>query len=535
MTALARSYDYIIVGGGTAGCVLASRLSDVATNRVLLIEAGPSDSSRLFPIPGAAFMVFANPKNSWPFFTEPQRELNNRALPFTQARVLGGGSTINGMVTTRGAASLYDTWRDMGADGWGYDDLLPYFKRLESSDRGAGPYHGADGPWRIVRAGSDLPIVERILSAFEEVGMKRIDDLNVPAPEGMGFYDWSVRDGRRASMPVTFPGFRGDRSNLMVVTGALVTKVVVEGDRAVGVELVGDGTKTVVRADREVAVCGGAISSPKLLLLSGIGPADELRALGIPVVLDSPQVGRNLQNHTAYRLEYLCSEPITARHYIHPLNGPKELLRYIFTRQGFLAGGASPIGGFYRSSPAASIPDTQVFAIPAFFERKPGLGMLPKIHGYGFGLNQGTPYSRGTVTLRSSDPQENPVIDPHYFEDRRDLEITMEAAMRLREVAHAPSLAKITTKEVTPGPEVRTRAEWEAHVRATTYHHFHVCGTCRMGRLITDSVTDPKLRVHGLKGLRVVDGGVMPLLMNANTNAAVMVVAERAAEEMLAG
>jgi choline dehydrogenase len=532
MAELARGYDFIVVGGGTAGCVLASRLSDTPSTRVLLIEAGPPDRKFLFTVPGASFMVFADPRNSWGYLTEPQPGMGGRALPLIQAKVLGGGSTINGLVCTRGAASTFDSWRDMGCEGWSYDEVLPYFRRVEGSDRGEGPFHGAHGPLKTVRGNSDLPITERMLAAFAEVGIPRVDDLNVAVPDGVGYYDWCVTNGRRASMPVVLPGLRHDRSNLTVVTDAFVTRVVIEGDRAVAVEVVRDGSASMVRAEREIALCAGAIGSTKLLLLSGIGPADELRALQIPVIADLPRVGKDLMNHITYRIEYLCSEPITARRYVHPWRGLVELSRYVFTHTGFLAGGASPAGGFIRSNDELPAPDIQVFASPAILDRKPGFGMRPKIHGYSLSFNQGTPYSRGTVSLRSADPMTAPVIDPRYLDDPRDLEITVRAAERLRAVAAAPSLAKVSSKELLPGPGVRTPAEWAKDISANAGNHYHVCGTCRMGRSMADSVTDSRLRVHGLKGLRVADAGVMPLLMNGNTGAAVVMIADRAADFM---
>lgn len=534
MSELARSYDFVVVGGGTSGCVLASRLSDNPSVSVLLIEAGPPDRSALYTVPGASFLVFSDPRNGWGYLTEPQAQMDGRQLPLIQAKVLGGGSTINGMVYTRGAASTFDAWRDMGCAGWGYDDVLPYFRRMESSDRGDGPFHGGAGPLKIVRGHSDLPVTGRILSAFSEAGIPRIDDLSVATPDGVSYYDWCVTGGRRASMPVIFPGLRHDRSNLTVITDAFVTRIVVNGDRVLGVEVVRDGRPSIVNSDREVALCAGAIGTAKLLLLSGIGPADELHRLGVPVVADHPCVGKNLQNHITYRLEYLCSQRITARRYVHPWHGTIEALRYVFGRKGYLAGGASPAGGFFRSSDDVPLPDTQVFAIPALLDRKPGLGMLPKVHGYSLGLNQGTPYSRGTVTLRSSDPMAAPMIDPRYLDDPRDMQVTVRAAERLRAVAAAPSLAAVTEKEILPGPRVRTRTDWEKDIRINAGNHYHVSGTCRMGRALAESVTDNKLRVHGLNGLRIADAGIMPLLMNGNTNAAVMMIAERAAEAMSA-
>jgi choline dehydrogenase len=302
-----------------------------------------------------------------------------------------------------------------------------------------------------------------------------------------------------------------------------------------GVEVSRGGATDCIFAEHETVLSAGAIGSAKLLLLSGIGPAQELHQLGIRVLADHPHVGKNLQNHTAYRLEFLTSEPITARRYIHPVRGMTELLRYAVARTGILASGASPIGGFFRSSEHAAAPDIQLFAIPAVLGPGPGLiGMLPKAHGYVFCINQGAPASRGSLRLRSQDALTAPAIDPQYLADPADLEATVLAAERMREVASAPSLAAITARETFPGPSVKTRQDWATHIAATAFNHYHVCGTCRMGRAVEDSVTDAHLRVHGFKGLRVADAAVMPLLMNGNTNAAVIMLAERAAEAMIA-
>ena len=535
MSEFASSYDYIIVGGGTAGCVVASRLSDNPSTRVLLLEAGERDSSPWFSVPAASFKVSADPLFGWGYLTESQDGLNGRQIPLIQARVLGGGSSINGMVYTRGAASTFNAWRSMGCDGWGYEEVVPYFRRSQASDRGAGPLHGATGFMKTVRGHSDLPITAHMLAGFAESGFPIVDDLNVPSPEGIGYYDWCVADGRRASMPAVLPGLRKDRSNLTVGTRATATRVVIEKQRASAVEVVWRGSRSSIRAEREIVLCAGAIGSAKLLLLSGIGPAESLQRLGVPVVVDHPEVGKNLQNHVAYRLEFLCSHPVTARRYVHPWRGSIEGLRYLWGRKGFLSSGAAPIGGFFRSSESSPEPDVQLFAIPALLGQGRGfLGMLPSVHGYTLCLNQGSPFSRGSVTLRSADPTEAPAVDPQYLSDSRDLEIMVLAAERLRAVASAPSLARYTEREILPGPAVQSRADWAAHIRSFAFNHFHVCGTCRMGRSSADSVTDHQLRVHGLRGLRVADAAVMPLLMNGNTGAAVIMIAERAAEALAA-
>ena len=530
-----RPYHFIIVGGGTAGCVLASRLSENAANRVLLIEAGSEDRCWWLKVPAASFKVSEDPRFHWGYSTVPQAAMDGRRIPLIQAKVLGGGSSINGMVHTRGAAGTFDAWRALGCDGWGYEDVLPYFRAIESSDRGESRLHGARGFMKTIRAHSELPISNAIMAALGECGIPIIDDLNVPVPDGVGLYDWCIGKGRRASMPAVLPGLRHDRPNFTIMTDTAVSHLHIEGNRVTGVRVVRRGTTTTIRTEREVIMCAGAIGSPKILLLSGIGPAQELEALGIAVRLAHPHVGHNLQNHVAYRLEYSTNAPMTARRYVDPRHGCVEILRYVLSGTGVLGAGAAPIGGFLRSTPDVAEPDVQLFAIPALMGRGRGFrGMLPERHGYTLCINQGTPYSRGSVILASSDHRASPHIDPGYFSDERDLQATVAAAERMRAVAHAPSLARWTEEELFPGAEVRSRADWIGHIRANAGNHYHVSGTCRMGRTIEDSVTDPRLCVHGINGLRVADASIMPVLMNGNTNAAVAMIAERAAGLMAA-
>jgi choline dehydrogenase len=526
-----QGYDHIVVGGGTSGCVLASRLSDDPNLRVLLIEAGRRKGGALMAVPGAIFRVAFDPRNGWNYMTEPQAALNGRALPLIQAKVLGGGSSINGMVYSRGFARDFDNWRDLGADGWGYDDVLPFFRRAEANERGEGAWHGGGGPVSVVRGRSKLGIVAAAREALDQAGYPRLDDLCVPDPDGMGHYDWTIAGGRRASMAASYPGLRGERPNLTVMGDATVLRVVVENGRAVGVEVGGQkGTpSSMIRAEGEVSLSAGAINTPRLLLLSGIGHAEELQALGIEVKLDRPAVGRNFQNHSAYGLGYTVNAPITGYSYTRPVQGAIEVARYLFGKQGFLADGTAPYGGFFRSDPGMDHPDMQLFVSGQLRGNRQGpLGLLPEFHGFGLGINQGRPYSRGAITLRSADPLAAPVIDPRYFSDPRDMEVLIDATLRMRELAAMPALAKVIGAELAPGPEVRTRSQIEAHIRANVGNHYHVAGTCRMGS-DEEAVTDTSLRVRGVMGLRVADLSIAPELINGNTGAAAMMIGERAA------
>lgn len=524
----ALEYDYIVVGGGAGGCVVAGRLAE-SGHAVLLLEAGPRDLSPVLRIPGAA--AFAGAKRfNWNYETEPQSELEGRRLFLSQGRVLGGGASINGMVYSRGFPQDYDAWRAAGCDGWGFEDVLPYFRYSEANERGADEWHGGGGPLRITKGRSSLPVCGPILEAASQAGFPIVDDFCRPFAEGFGFYDFMISEGRRSSASAAFLKGPG-ASKVTVLTRATAHRLQIEGGRTVGVAFERNGELITARARGEVVLASGAINTPKLLMLSGIGPADPLRSLGLPVLIDQPQVGRHLQNHLCLKLAFATRDPITAYRYLSPLTGALEFGRYLVNRSGYLAEGLAPVGGFFNSRAPGEHADLQMFATPAVVGLL-GAGiraLLPSEHGFTFFLSHGCPASRGTVSLRSADPADAPCIDPCYLTEPSDLERLIDGTERLREIAGQPALAKVITHEIRPGAQVTGRAAIGASIRRLATNQFHVAGTCRMGRSGSESVVDTELRVHGIEGLRIADASIMPQLMNGNTTAPVVMIAERAA------
>ncbi len=528
------SCDYLVVGSGAAGAVVAARLSEDPDVSVMLLEAGGRNDSLLLRVPGLGFAVANHPKFNWSFRADPVPEMEGRELTWLQGRVLGGSSSINGMIYARGHPREYDVWRQMGCAGWAFDDLLPYFRRSEANERGEGPWHGGSGPVTVRRARPGLPICDAFLEAAAEDGFPVLDDLNTDAGEGFAFYDINAGNGRRMSSATAYLEPAAGRPNLDIRTGALALRVVIEGGRASGVEASIGGRPVRIAARREVVLSAGAIKSPQLLMLSGIGPADALSALAVPVVHHAPNVGRNLQNHACYRLQYLCRGPVSGSRHLRLHNAVAAALRYALFRTGPLAETYAVAGGYFRTDPALEVPDAQVVLLSALGPATTGgaafriRDLLPDRHGFGMTVYQGSPFSRGAVSLRSADPLDRPRIEAGYFSDPRDMQVLVKAVKRMRAMMRRPAIAKHIDRELLPGETVSDDGSLEADIRRNGATAYHQCGTCAMGSR-DDSVVDTELRVRGVESLRVADASIVPRIPNAALHAPAIMIGEKAA------
>ncbi len=519
---MAQGYDFIIVGGGSAGAVLAARLSEDPDAKVLLLEAGGRDRHPFYHLP-AGFATMTKGIGSWGWQTVPQRHMGNRVLRYTQARVIGGGSSINAQIYTRGNALDYDEWRQMGCPGWSYEDVLPYFRKAEDNDTFDNRWHGKGGPLGVSQPRAPLPICEAWFAAGAQMGIPRNRDMTGEVQDGVGYYQLTQKHVRRSSTAVAYLRHAEKRANLTVRTGAQVLRIVVEKGRAVGVEL----PEGVIRAGREVVLASGAIGSPRLLQLSGIGPADHLRGLGIPVVCDQPGVGANLQDHVDLFVIAECTGPHTYDRYARPLWSAVAGLQYILTRKGPVASSLFETGGFWYADPAARSPDIQ-FHLGLGSGIEAGVEAMPN---GGVTLNSAylRPRSRGTVRLASADPRAAPLIDPNYWEDAYDRDMSIRGLKLAQEMMAQDALRPFVLAERLPGPKVRTDQDYFDYAVRTAKTDHHPAGTCRMGS-DPQAVLDPALRFNGIEGLRVADASVMPTLVSSNTNAPTIMIAEKAAD-----
>jgi len=518
------TYDHVLVGAGSAGCLLANRLSADPDRTVLLLEAGEPDDSRHVRIP-AAFSELFGGEYDWDYSTTPQPGLDGRELYWPRGRTLGGSSAINAMIYVRGHPSDYDRWAERGNEGWEYDAMLPYFRRGEhaDSDRLESDYHGTEGELNVTDVRSPRPLTEAFVASAVAAGYDRNADFNGARQAGVGRYHVTQEGGERHSAAAAYLEPVLDRPNLTARTGARVTRVRFDGDRATGVEYRRDGRRLVADAAEEVVLCAGAVDSPKLLLLSGVGDPDHLREHGVDVVQDLPGVGRNLQDHL---FSFALFETDTANT-LENATRLRNLARYFLLKRGPLTSNVAEAGGFVHTASDEPAPDVQFHFAPGYFFDH-GRGEPPVDNGFSIGVTQLRPESRGEVRLASGDPFDDPLIDPGYFQAEGDLETHVEGVRLAREIAATGPLAEYAEREIRPGPDARTDAELAAAIRRGAQTVYHPVGTCRMGSG-ADAVVDDRLRVHGVEGLRVVDASVMPTLTGGNTNAPTYAIAERAA------
>ena len=531
-------FDYIIIGAGSAGCVLAHRLSESGRHTVLLLEAGGDDGQFWLRVPIGYGKSFYNPRVNWMYRTLPDPGLADRQGYWPRGKVLGGSSSINAMVFVRGQAADYDRWAALGNPGWGWDDVLPWFKKLEDSDLGPSAWRGAGGPLHVSDVSSAVhPLCGVYLKAAQEAGLALNPDLNGASQEGVGTYQITTRDGRRESASTAYLDAARRRPNLCVITQAHATRILFTGTRAQGVNYLRDGTPASAIARREVIVSAGAINSPQLLQLSGIGPAAQLQALGIPVVAHRAAVGQHLQDHLCIDHLYRARTPTLNNELGSVLGKLRAGLQYLAGRRGPLALSVNQGGGFLRSRPELDGPNIQLYFSPlSYIRARPGKRELMRPDPYpGFllGAQPCQPTSRGHLQLASTDPLAAPLITPNSLANAHDMQEMLEATLWLRRLAATPAFNAVIAQELQPGAQVNTREALEADIRQRASTVFHPVSTCRMGPDPEQAVVNPRLQVHGLQRLRVIDASVFPAITSGNTNAPTIMLAEKAAKMVL--
>ncbi len=522
------SFDYIIIGAGSAGCVLANRLSEDAGVSVALLEAGGRDLNPWLHIPAGYFRTMFNPSVTWQFGAGPEPHLSGRVVPWPRGRVLGGTSAVNGLLYVRGQAQDFDIWRQLGNAGWSFQDVLPYFKRAEDQERGEDEFHGAGGPLGVSDVHMNNPLCEAYIAACVATGIPRSHDFNGADQEGAGYFQLTTRHGRRCSTAVGYLNPARPRKNLSIITNAEVKRIVLDGRRASGVVYRRDGQEQTLRARREVLLAAGAIGSPQILQVSGIGPGDVLRSAGVEVRHELPGVGGNLQDHYQARFVYDCALPASLNDVWHSrMKQMQTGLQYIFSRSGILTIGAGVVGVFTKSRPGLEAPDIQFHFLPLSAEG-PGQG-LHRFSGVTASVCQLRPDSRGTISITSPDAAVAPSIIANYLAVENDRRVLVDGLKLARRIAAQDVFARHVRREYIPGREVSSDADILAFARAKGTTIFHPCGTCKMG---SDpmAVVDERLRVHGISGLRVVDASIMPTMTSGNTNAPTIMIGEKAAD-----
>jgi choline dehydrogenase len=525
-----KNYDYIVVGAGAAGCVVANRLSEDTQVRVLLLEAGGPDRNPLIHMP-AGFTKLTGPSVNWGFQTAPQAEMNNRRMHYPQGRTMGGSTSINAMIYIRGHRLDYDEWQDMGNEGWGYDGVLPYFKKSENNERLVDDYHGTGGPLNVAEQTQSNPLTRAFVRSAQEIGIPYNHDLNGEKQAGVSFYQVTQRNVRRESAATAFIKPILERPNFTAITHAQATQVLVEDGRAVGIKYLKDKQEYSVRAEREVILSSGAVNSPRLLLLSGIGPADELKELGIEVVHNLPGVGKNFQDHMDV---YIPAETIPVSY-----NGEdrwdkaiRHGIQYLLYKTGPVTACVAEAGIFLKTSEGVRSPDIQIHCLPAFVVdhgRK-------RISGHGVTINTCNlrPRSIGVVKLNSANPLDDPYIDPNFCGDPYDWKISIEGFKWGRKLLNSPAFKPFIKKEYLPGNDKTSDEDIKAYIRQWSKTDYHPVGSCKMGQ-DDMAVVDTQLQVHGLEGLRVIDASIMPKLISGNTQAPSIMVGEKGAAIIKAG
>jgi choline dehydrogenase len=524
-------FDYIVVGAGSAGCVLANRLTASGRHRVLLLEAGGHDRHFWIHVPLGFAKLFNNATVNWLYKSEPEPELNNRQIIQPRGKVIGGSSSINGLLYIRGQHEDYDHWRQLGNAGWSFQDVLPYFKRAEDQERGADDLHGTGGPLSVSDVCEPHPLCEAFLDAAEQCGIPRTDDFNGPKQEGAGYFQLTAKKGRRWSTAAGYLKQARHRHNLKVELNALATKILFSGRRAIGIQYRQGETLRTAYADGEVILSGGAFNSPQLMQLSGIGPSDLLRSHGIEVIADVPGVGSDLQDHLQVRMQFRCGQPITANDVINDWRYRYGAgIRYMLTRKGLLSVGAGYAGAFFKTRLDLATPDVQIHFL-IFSSETAGANVHP-FSGFMASVCQLRPDSRGFVRIKSADPATPPAIQPRYLTARNDVETIVAGLKQLREVMNRPVMRKLIAEERMPGDKIVTDPDLLEYARNTGTTVYHPTSTCRMGP-DPAAVVDERLRVRGFERLRVIDASIMPSLVSGNTNAAAVMIGEKGSDLVL--